>query len=96
MQSICRQIDQLPHPLNRILQVARSLLENRAFNASTSEWIAAAFVLERLDYLPQGVGVMEAWEHLDIEWQFYARHLRQEYRQVIESLEESAADRERR
>lgn len=96
MQSTHQQIDQLPHPLNRILQVARSLLENRAFNASTNEWIAAAFVLERLDYLPQGLGVMEAWERLDIEWQFYARHLRQEYRQVIESLEEDVAGREGR
>lgn len=94
MQSIYRQIDQLPYPLDKILQVARSLLEKGATGACTSERIAAAFVLERMEYLPYGWGVIEAWERLDIEWQLYVRHLRQECRHLVEALEAGAASRE--
>lgn len=94
MQAVYRQIDQLPYPLNRILQAARGLLEKGIGGASTSERIAAAFVLERMEYLPHGWGAIEAWERLDIEWRFYVRHLRQECRHLIEGLESSVASRE--
>ncbi|WP_308363650.1 MULTISPECIES: hypothetical protein [unclassified Microbulbifer] len=94
MESIYRQIDQLPYPLNKILQVARGLLEKGTTGASTSERIAAAFVLERMEYLPHGWGAIEAWERLDIEWQLYVRHLWQEYRDLIEALEAGGVGRE--
>lgn len=87
MQPIDRQIDQLPYPLDRVLEVARSLLEKSAVRASTRERIAAAFVLERMEYLPSGWGAIEAWERLDIEWQFYVKHLRQDCRYLVEALE---------
>lgn len=94
MPSIYRQIEQMPYPLNKILQAARSLLKKGAGGACTRERIAAAFVLERMECLPCGYGVVQAWEHLDIEWQFYVRHLLQEYRPLIEVLEASAENGE--
>lgn len=89
-QTITQQINQLPYPLDKILNTANSLLRTGSTGASTGEQIAAAFVLERIEYLPQGWGVIEAWERLDPEWQYYVKHLRQEYRHLIEALEEAA------
>ncbi|WP_158681703.1 hypothetical protein [Microbulbifer pacificus] len=43
-----------------------------------------------MEYLPQGWGVIEAWERLDIEWQHYVKHLRQDCRHLIEAIEEAA------
>ncbi|WP_250459468.1 hypothetical protein [Microbulbifer litoralis] len=94
MQSTHQQIDQLPHPLNRILQVAHSLLEKGAGDESNRERIAAAFVLERMEYIPRGRGVIEAWESLDIEWQLYVRHLWEECGHLIKALKVDVAGRE--
>jgi len=94
MRPIDRQINQLPYPLDRILHAARGLLEKGSGGDSTSERVAAAFVLERMEYLPSGWGVIEAWERLDIEWQFYVKHLRKDCRHLIEALETGAASRE--
>lgn len=94
MKPVYRQIDQMPHPLNRILQIARSLLEEDAGEGSTRDRIAAAFVVERMDCLPYSLGVLEAWEYLGVEWQFYVRHLQQDYRCLVEALVSESADRE--
>ncbi|WP_299945296.1 hypothetical protein [uncultured Microbulbifer sp.] len=89
-QKLQDQINQLPHPLDKILNTAYSLLCTETNGASTSEQIAAAFVLERMEYLPQDWDVIEAWERLNIERQLYVKHLRQEYWHLIEAIEEAA------
>ncbi|MFS1522785.1 hypothetical protein ACL7TT_01520 [Microbulbifer sp. 2304DJ12-6] len=89
-QQIQEQINQLPYPLDKILNTANDLLTTGSSGASTSEQIAAAFVLERMEHLPQGWGVIEAWERLELEWQLYVKHLRQEYRHLIKAIEEEA------
>ncbi|WKD49492.1 hypothetical protein [Microbulbifer spongiae] len=91
MQSIARQIEQLPYPLDKILLVAQDLLCAGVTGPPTNEQIAAAFVLARVELLPPGCDVVEAWEHLDIEWRLYVRHLWQDYRHLIEALEVGAA-----
>lgn len=80
-------IDQLPYPLDKILNTANSLLRTGTTGASTGEQIAAAFVLERIDFLPHGWGVIEAWERLDGEWQYYVKHVRADYLHLIEQNE---------
>lgn len=84
------EINQLPYPLDKILNTANSLRQTGTTGASTGELIAAAFALERMEYLPQGWGVIEAWERLDIAWQHYVKHLRQDCRHLIEAIEEAA------
>ncbi|MCW8125109.1 hypothetical protein [Microbulbifer halophilus] len=85
----------LPYPLDKILKNAHSLLRRGALGSgATRVQVAAAFVVERLDLLPRDRGVVEAWESLGVEWQFYVKHLRQDHRALIEALETSAAARE--
>ncbi|WHI49208.1 hypothetical protein P3339_11975 [Microbulbifer sp. MLAF003] len=89
-KEIQEQINQLSYPLDKILNTANNLLKTGTTGASTSEQIAAAFVLERMEYLPQGWSVIEAWERLDTEWQYYVKLLQQECRHLIEAIEEAA------
>lgn len=52
--------------------------------ASTGERIAAAFVLNRMDYLPANYrDVVEAWERLD-DWQRYVQDVKARYMHLIE------------
>lgn len=53
--------------------------------ASTGERIAAAFVLNRQDYLPDIYSDMvEAWDRLDDDWQVYVRLIKRDYLHLIE------------
>ena len=58
----------VPYPINKIIQVANELASTGLTGASTSELIAAAFVLDKMEYLPKGYSVIEAWELL-CDWQ---------------------------
>ena len=55
--------------------------------ASTGELIAAAFVLNRQDYLPDYYSDMiEAWDRLGEEWQAYVRIIKQDcMHQIIDA-----------
>ena len=69
--------------IQKIINVSNELLRRGRTGASTGEQIAAAFVLNRMEYLPEGYSVIEAWERLD-DWQPYVKSIRYEYMHLIE------------
>ncbi len=71
--------------LEKIIDVANQLNRTGSTGASTGERIAAAFVLNRTDYLPDGYhNIVEAWDRLDTEWQGYVRQIQRDYQHLIE------------
>ncbi len=71
---------QLPWEIEKIIRVANVLATTGKTGASTSEQIAAAFVLNRMEFLPPGYeDVIEAWERLDEEWQGYVKLVKRYY-----------------
>jgi hypothetical protein len=75
-------INQLEWPLDKIINTANELKSRGASGASTSEQIAAAFVLNRQDYLPVSYTMIEAWERLN-EWQTHVKLIRANYLHLI-------------
>lgn len=70
--------------INTIINVANTLQRTGKSGASTGERIAAAFVLNRMDYLPASYqDVVDAWERLD-NWQVYVKEIKEEYMHLIE------------
>ena len=69
--------------IQKIINVCNELINTGKTGASTSELIAAAFVLDRMDYLPEGYSVVEAWERLD-NWQVYVKRIRDQYSHLIQ------------
>lgn len=62
--------------INKIIFVANELLNEGSTAASTSEQIAAAFVINRMDCLPEGhQDVIEAWRRLG-HWQHLVSTIR--------------------
>ena len=71
--------------IEKIIAVANQLNQTASTGASTGEWIAAAFVLNRPDYLPDTYSdVVEAWDRLGEEWQDYVRLIKRDYMHLIE------------
>lgn len=62
--------------VEKILAVASTLQATGSTAASTGERIAAAFVLNRADFLPVGFDMVEAWDYLDDEWQQAVRNIK--------------------
>ena len=78
-------MNNLPWEIEKIIEVANVLKATGSTGASTSERIAAAFVLNRMEYLPASYrDVLEAWERLGEEWQGYVRLIKEEYMYLIE------------
>jgi hypothetical protein len=76
----------LPWEIEKIIEVAISLKTTGSSGASTGERIAAAFVLNRPDYLPAMYDdMLEAWDRLDEQWQAYVRHIKQHCMHRIEA-----------
>ena len=72
------------YPLQKIINVANELNQTGTTAASTGERIAAAFVLNRMDYLPDSYSdVIEALDRLGDEWQTYIRIIKRDYRHLI-------------
>ena len=72
--------------IEKIIEVANCLQINGSSGASTSEIIAAAFVLNRIEFLPAGyTDIIEAWDRLG-EWQYYVRLIKCEYMHEIEAV----------
>ena len=70
--------------IEKIISVAIGLHRTGRTGASTSERIAAAFVLNRQDCLPDMYDDMiDAWDRLGDEWQQYVRLIKKEYRHLI-------------
>jgi hypothetical protein len=69
--------------IEKIIEVANCLQATGSTGASTGERIAAAFVLNRMDYLPHGYqDVVEAWERLD-DWQPYVKAIKRDHMHLI-------------
>ncbi len=74
----------LPWQIEKIIYVAKCLRHGGCSGGSIGEKIAAAFVLNRMDYLPEDYSdVIEAWERLD-DWQVYVKKIKREYMHLIE------------
>ena len=75
----------MPWQMEKIIDVANALKATGSSGASTGERIAAAFVLNRMDFLPTSYrDVLEAWDRLDEEWQEYVRLIKSDYLYLIE------------
>ena len=78
------------YQLQKIINVSNELNKTGTTAASTGERIAAAFVINRLDYLPDSYSDMvEAWDRLDDQWQTYVRIIKQDYSHLINYPEHS-------
>jgi len=72
--------------IEKIIDVANKLVRTGRAGGSTSERIAAAFVLNRMAYLPSGYeDVVVAWDRLDT-WQHYVRPIRVQHMDRIEGF----------
>ncbi len=79
-------LKKLPWEMEKIIEVANCLQATGSTGASTGERIAAAFVLNRMDYLPDMYSdIIDAWDRLDSQWQQYVRLIKREYRHLIEA-----------
>ena len=76
----------VPWEIQTILRVAHELATTGQSGASTGERIAAAFVLNRMEFLPASYpDVLEAWDRLDEQWQEYVRIIKQDYQHELMS-----------
>ncbi|MCU7859909.1 MAG: hypothetical protein KZQ86_08775 [Candidatus Thiodiazotropha sp. (ex Lucinoma kastoroae)] len=74
----------LPWEIEKIIDVANSLASTGSSGASTGERIAAAFVLNRMEFLPASYqDAVEAWDRLDDEWQDYVRLIKRDYQHEL-------------
>ena len=53
----------------KLLSVSRQLHTTGRTGASTGEVIAAAFIINNMEYLPKGYTILEAWDRLEPLWQ---------------------------
>ena len=71
--------------IETIINVANSLQKTGRSGGSTGEVIAAAFVLNRQDYLPASYqDMVDAWERLDPCWRRYVKLIKRDYMHLIE------------
>ena len=71
--------------IEKIIDVANQLNRTGHTGASTGEQIAAAFVLNRPDYLPTDCNDMvAAWDRLGEQWQTYVRLIKRDYMHRIQ------------
>ena len=74
-----------PWQIEKIIEVANTLKATGRSGASMGEQIAAAFVLNRADLLPElYADLIEAWDRLDPKWQDTVRRIKRHYRHLIE------------
>ena len=70
--------------IEKIIEVANQLQRTGSTAASTGERIAAAFVINRQEYLPACYSDMvEAWDRLEGDWQQHVRLIKREYMHLI-------------
>jgi hypothetical protein len=72
----------VPYEIEKIINVANELLSNGSTGGSTGEQIAAAFVLDRMDFLPPGYTVVQAWLRLG-EWQQLVPEIQMHYSDLL-------------
>jgi hypothetical protein len=66
--------------IDKIIEVANNLIHGTNSGASTGERIAAAFVLNDMDWLPEShQDIIQAWDSLGDNWQGYVRLIKRDY-----------------
>ena len=79
-------MDRLPWPLRKIIDTAIELQASGSTGASTGEQIAAAFVLNRQDCLPDTErDLVQAWDSLGHTWQDHVRCIKRDYRHLLDA-----------
>ena len=73
---------QVPYRIKQIIAVANELLSKGNTGASTGECIAAAFVLDDMQHLPQGYSVVAAWDRIE-DLQKSVRRIHNDYMHLI-------------
>jgi len=73
----------VPYDIQTIIELANHIASTGKSYGSTGEVIAAAFVMDRMDWLPEGYTVIEAWERLDSRWQGYVKIIKAEYSDLL-------------
>ena len=77
-------MEKVPYEIEKITNTANQLLSKGSTGSSTGEHIAAVFVINRPDLLPQGYqDMIEAWDRLGGNWQIIVRLIKQEYMHLI-------------
>ena len=72
--------------INTIINVANQLQRTGRTGASMGERIAAAFVLNQMDYLPGSYrDTVEAWDRLGEEWQGYVKIIKRDHMHLVEA-----------
>ncbi len=70
--------------IDKIIEVASAFNQTGNTACSTGERIAAAFVINRLEYLPEYYSdAVEAWDRLGEQWQGHVRLIKQDYMHLI-------------
>ena len=70
--------------IEKIINVANELASRGKTGASTGEQIAAAFVLNRMEFLPASYqDTVEAWDRLDDTWKNYVRIIKRDYQHEL-------------
>jgi hypothetical protein len=71
--------------ITKIIKVANQLNRTGETTGSTSEQIAAAFVLNRMELLPSSYqDAIDAWQRLD-DWQEHVTQIKQNYTHLLEA-----------
>ncbi|MGC1508671.1 hypothetical protein [Ketobacter sp.] len=69
--------------IKKIIENANCLASTGRSGGSSGEVIAAAFVLNRMEFLPASYqDVVEAWDRLDDEWQEYVRIVKRDHQHL--------------
>ena len=63
----------------QLMHIATQLHTTGRTSASTGERIAAAFIINNMQHLPEGYTVLEAWDRLEPSWQRLTMALHQAY-----------------
>lgn len=72
----------VPSEIEKIINVANELSTYGTTGGSTGEQIAAAFVLDRMDFLPAGYTVVQAWVRLG-DWQRLVPEIKLHYSDLL-------------
>jgi hypothetical protein len=74
----------LPWQIEKIIGVANALQRTGRSGGSTGEIIAAAFVLNRMEFLPHSYrDVIEAWERIE-DWQKLVKYTKRNCMHLID------------
>ncbi len=72
----------VPCEIEKIINVANDLASNGSTGGSTIEVIAAAFFLDRMEFLPKGYSATEGWERLG-DWREHVKAIKARYTDLL-------------